>query len=109
MLYTEARGAHPQGNSQGSSQGGPWRAVIAELGPATFGPVGRACRDNGFDMRRMMLACWGLLVWRLAGRREAAVWEVVDGRKYDELRTAIGPYSRSVPVRVEAEAGESFG
>jgi amino acid adenylation domain-containing protein len=48
-----------------------------------------------------MLACWQMLIWRLTGEPEIVVGSLCDGRKYEDLRTAMGAFAKYVPVRCE--------
>jgi len=59
----------------------------------------------------LLLTCWHLLLWRLAGRPSGtlAVAQVCDGRKYEELDGALGLFARAVPVACQLSAEMSFG
>jgi amino acid adenylation domain-containing protein len=55
-----------------------------------------------------LLACWEALLWRLGGGPQPVVGYLRDGRRHDELREALGPLTRCVPVRGRFAAGLSF-
>jgi amino acid adenylation domain-containing protein len=46
----------------------------------------------------ILLACWQSLLWKLTGREESITGVLFDGRKYQELKGAIGPYSKWLPI-----------
>ena len=46
----------------------------------------------------VVLAAWQCLLSRLTGHERFAVGTTFDGREYEELREAVGPFARQVPV-----------
>jgi amino acid adenylation domain-containing protein len=57
--------------------------------------------DSGFAAEPgLLLACWQVLLWRSTGRADVLVGVLHEGRGYDELRTALGPFARHLPVHV---------
>src|SRR5215204_199393 len=58
----------------------------------------------------LLLTCWHILLWRLAGRPSGtlAVAQVCDGRKYEELEGALGLFARAVPITCQLSAEMSF-
>lgn len=53
-------------------------------------------RDTSAEI--LLLACWQVLLWHLTGRRELVVGYLADGRKYSEMRGAMGLFSRFLPL-----------
>src|SRR5258707_3545196 len=51
----------------------------------------------------IFLACWKLLLWRLVGVPDAIIGTACDGRTHEELRTALGLYTRFVPINTYFE------
>ena len=45
-----------------------------------------------------LFACWQALLWRLTEESDFVVWSFNDGRKLEDLRSAMGLYTRYVPV-----------
>ncbi|HLG65233.1 MAG TPA: amino acid adenylation domain-containing protein [Ktedonosporobacter sp.] len=45
-----------------------------------------------------LLACWQSVLWHLSSEAELVVGVACDGRHYEELATALGPYTRFVPI-----------
>jgi len=50
----------------------------------------------------VLFACWQLLVGRFAGRREVLIGRYSDGRQVEQLRGALGPFGRYLPVPCSA-------
>ncbi|HEX5720291.1 MAG TPA: amino acid adenylation domain-containing protein, partial [Thermoanaerobaculia bacterium] len=51
----------------------------------------------------VLLTCWQLLLWRLSGQSDIAVGVICDGRKFEELGSALGLFARAVPVHARWE------
>ncbi len=51
--------------------------------------------------RDVWLAAWALMASRFADEPSGAIGLVIDGRLSDELKGAIGPYGRTLPVTVD--------
>jgi amino acid adenylation domain-containing protein/non-ribosomal peptide synthase protein (TIGR01720 family) len=56
----------------------------------------------------VLLSVWVVHLWRLTGRSDIVVGAVCDGRKYTELETALGPFTRYLPVLCQPQAGDRF-
>ncbi len=56
----------------------------------------------------LLLAGWQALLARLTGAPELVVGAVVDGRKYEELYGALGPFSRALPVMASTSGEPTF-
>src|SRR6185312_9124263 len=57
---------------------------------------------------RLLLANWLLLLSRVTGESEPSIGVRCDGRSYEELDQALGPYSRSMPLQTNCQAELSF-
>ncbi|HEX7184125.1 MAG TPA: amino acid adenylation domain-containing protein, partial [Thermoanaerobaculia bacterium] len=55
----------------------------------------------------LLLGCWALLLSRIAGNEEVTMWCLFDGRKYDELRDALGLFARYLPLCLRFSEGMS--
>jgi len=45
-----------------------------------------------------LLACWQVLIYRLTGEPDVAVRFLADGRKFEELRGALGLFAKMLPI-----------
>lgn len=55
-----------------------------------------------------LLACWQTLLWRLTGQPDVLIATVFDGRKFEELRGALGLFARSLPILAHFEPDSQF-
>jgi amino acid adenylation domain-containing protein len=60
------------------------------------------------DPETFLLACWHTLLRRLGSRGDATVGVLTTGRSFDELRSAVGPFARFVPLRCQYEGRPRF-
>jgi amino acid adenylation domain-containing protein len=88
-----------------------------EDGPFEFASVAvvfRSARLEEFadelrtSAEAVLLAGWNALLARLAGAPDVTLACEFDGRRYEELATAIGPLARSLPLRFEVAPLRSF-
>src|SRR5262249_32650326 len=83
-------------------------AVKVEIPSETAARVGEIGAGLGVNTREVLAACWAALIGRICGEQEISVWQVLDGRKYEELSGAVGLYARSVPLRAPLRTGIHF-
>jgi amino acid adenylation domain-containing protein/thioester reductase-like protein len=55
-----------------------------------------------------LLTCWQILLWRLLEQSEIIIGVGVDGRKYEELKIALGLFAKYLPLNSHLEANLSF-
>ncbi|MBW4500881.1 MAG: amino acid adenylation domain-containing protein [Scytonema hyalinum WJT4-NPBG1] len=55
------------------------------------------------------LTCWLVLLGRLIGQSEMIVGKAVDGRKYEELKGALGLFAKYLPLHCHLEDNLQFG
>ena len=87
-----------------------------EISPAQFAtPASNSFEPARFKAdyeyqtdRATFEACWVALLWRLNQQPEIVLGHVFDGRNYDELKGALGPMSRCVPLRLRLDHHPSF-
>ncbi|MBD2741474.1 non-ribosomal peptide synthetase [Coleofasciculus sp. FACHB-1120] len=56
-----------------------------------------------------LLTCWTILLWRLTKQSNLVIGTAFDGRKYEELESALGLFSKYLPIESHLEAKLSFG
>jgi amino acid adenylation domain-containing protein/non-ribosomal peptide synthase protein (TIGR01720 family) len=92
-------------------------APRAEFAPATIGielAPGAANRVEALATRHecaasiALLACWQALLWRLTGESDVVIGYVASGRKYEDLREAIGLFARTTPLRARLDERMEF-
>ncbi|HKG98987.1 MAG TPA: condensation domain-containing protein, partial [Pyrinomonadaceae bacterium] len=73
------------------------------LVPVSLSPnVLKSLAAEGSERSSVVLACWQILIRRLAGTAEIAIGIACDGRRHPELVNSVGPYSRYVLLQIEA-------
>ncbi|NEQ48311.1 MAG: amino acid adenylation domain-containing protein [Leptolyngbya sp. SIOISBB] len=56
-----------------------------------------------------LLTCWQILLWRLSGQTNWQMGIACQSRQYEELETAFGLLTKTVPLAVSLTATESVG
>jgi amino acid adenylation domain-containing protein len=62
----------------------------------------------GYPLSSLLLACWQALLGRLGAEGDAVVGVRFDGRHYGELKNAVGPLERLLPVSSRPEEDVRF-
>ena len=89
--------------------GAAMQRVRWSLGPERTDRVEALAHAVGFtDLRALLLAAWAVLVGRLAGRPEVVVGTAFDGRKYEEISAALGPFLRYLPIPCRTDPALPF-
>jgi amino acid adenylation domain-containing protein len=65
-------------------------------------------RRRGVTVEAVLLSCWQAMLWRLGGETDLTVGCVGDGRSYEELRGALGPYAKTLPLRSRLNGNFKF-
>jgi amino acid adenylation domain-containing protein len=73
-------------------------AVVITLSPALTSQLERRVAELDGNLATGLLACWHLFLHRLSGAPHLVVGVDFDGRYYDELASALGPLSASLPI-----------
>jgi amino acid adenylation domain-containing protein/non-ribosomal peptide synthase protein (TIGR01720 family) len=63
---------------------------------------------EGSSIAVLLLACWQVLLWRLMGQSDVVIGTAYDGRKYEEIKDALGLFARYLPVRCSLERHNQF-
>src|SRR6185437_3006611 len=62
----------------------------------------------GVGVEDVLLAAWDALLMRLLGRQDVTVGCDFDGRRYDELKAALGPLARTLPLNNQCSTDATF-
>jgi amino acid adenylation domain-containing protein/non-ribosomal peptide synthase protein (TIGR01720 family) len=62
----------------------------------------------GVTPSAFLLTCWQILHWRLTGDTTFLIGVACNGRHYEELKNALGPYTRFVPIEADFTRDHSF-
>jgi amino acid adenylation domain-containing protein len=91
---------------QTTGESGEGRVAVA-LAPAQMATLGRL-EAEGVRPEVFLLACWQALLGRLTGQSDVLVGVDFDGRKFAELREALGPFAQALAVRCRIDEKASF-
>ncbi len=80
-----------------------------DLAAATFARINALTESRGVSPAAFLLACWEVLLWRLTARPEMACGVACDGRGYEELKEAVGLFTKHLPVRFALADELPFG
>jgi amino acid adenylation domain-containing protein len=62
----------------------------------------------GVRHETFLLSCWQALLWRLTRQSPIVVGNLFDGRNYEELQRAFGPFAQILPVSASFEEDTTF-
>jgi len=60
--------------------------------------------NHQVSLETLLFACWQVLLWRLTGETELVVGRYCNGRNYEELMSALGPFAKVLPIRTELDS-----
>ena len=60
--------------------------------------IGTLIRNRDSSPSVFFLACWQTLLWRLTGQSDFLVGIACDGRTYEGLQEALGPFAKNLPI-----------
>ena len=79
-----------------------------EISHELIARLNQQAHEHDATLADFFLACWQVLIWRLTGGSEVVAGKLFDGRKYEDLSGAMGPFARYVPVRCEFAWSSTF-
>jgi amino acid adenylation domain-containing protein len=106
VLPFERQGS--RGRTEAVAQPESRSVVERRLNEADVTAVDGLTQATGKSAAVFLFACWQVLLWRLSQQSEFYVSYVCDGRKYEELRDALGLFAKAVPVAGQLAEGMSF-
>ncbi|MBW3655174.1 MAG: amino acid adenylation domain-containing protein, partial [Gemmatimonadetes bacterium] len=91
----------------GETGGGTWnpRVLRARTAAGVLPGLRAAAADMGVPLPDLLLAAFHVLVHRLTLRAEVQVAAAFDGRGFEEMADALGPFGHFLPVGVRLSAG----
>jgi len=84
------------------------QSVTSVFSPGETRGIEAASDELQVDSSVILLTCWLVLLSRLVDRSDMIVGLGCDGRKYDELRSAIGLYAKYIPLQFRLAGDETF-
>jgi amino acid adenylation domain-containing protein len=84
------------------------RAVAIDLDPAVADGLARLAGRERVPLAAVLEAGWYALLRRVTGAAEIVIATACEGRDYEELRGAVGLFTRYLPHRLEVPEGLPF-
>jgi amino acid adenylation domain-containing protein/FkbM family methyltransferase len=84
------------------------QGVPVSMSPSVAQRLEELADTQGAPVSALLLACWQILLWRLGGVGEFVVDVAHDGRRYEDLADALGPFTRHLPFPCRLEPGLPF-
>jgi amino acid adenylation domain-containing protein len=78
------------------------------VAPERVAQIEARAREHDCDLSTFLLACYQVLLGRLSGQMRIVVGALFDGRKYEELQSAIGLFASYLPVSSQLDSDKSF-
>jgi amino acid adenylation domain-containing protein len=83
-------------------------AVSVPVSAATLSSIVNGPGRESLTGESFLFACWATFLWRMRPDGAVVVGVRADGRDYEELRAAVGPLARYVPVRGDLTGDAAF-
>lgn len=84
------------------------RSITTVIGAELLTRIKSIANENDATVATTLSACWQGLLWRLTGQHDIVLGSVADGRRYDELQSAIGLLARALPLSMSFAENYSF-
>jgi amino acid adenylation domain-containing protein/FkbM family methyltransferase len=82
--------------------------VPVSMAPSMAHRLEELAETHGAPLSALLLACWQVLLWRLGGGSDFVIDVAHDGRRYEDLADALGPFTRHLPFPCRLEPGLPF-
>ncbi|WP_143288391.1 condensation domain-containing protein, partial [Calothrix rhizosoleniae] len=73
-----------------------------------FKNIEKITQQYNISISTFFIACWQVLLWRITGKAEIIIGNLCDGRKYEELQSAIGLFANYLPITCHLENNLKF-
>jgi len=74
-------------------------SVITRLDADLTARLEQASLRHGATLADFLFACWQTFLWRMTGQADVLTCRLSDGRRFDELEEALGPFALWLPAR----------
>jgi amino acid adenylation domain-containing protein len=100
----------PKGTSEipPSGEFNPIACVAIELSSDLVSRMDEACIRCAVPTSEFLLACWSAELSRYTGNWAPTIGVGFEGRRYDELKTALGRFSAFLPLSLTADKRSTF-
>lgn len=84
------------------------QVLASTLHPALVSRLESLAQNYHVSVSEVLLTAWKVLIWRLTGESDPTIGIGVDGRKYEELKQALGLFAKYLPLQSHIEADLPF-
>ena len=84
------------------------QVLIGKIDRETTVRIKEFAARSGILTGTFLLSCWQILLWHLSGDTEFAVGLNADGRKFEEMETALGLFAGYVPLQLKIAKSTRF-
>ena len=90
--------------------GGPFRldVVVRDVEPAQVRRIEMVTARQHTSDAAFWMACWWVLMRRVAAQSDLVIGRVFHGRRYPETQEGMGPFARCLPIQCRFEANTTF-
>jgi amino acid adenylation domain-containing protein len=79
------------------------QSIFFQIDRALCSSIKEIASEHQTSVSAILFTCWQTLVWRLSGLRNFAIHTLYEGRKFDDLDAALGPYAKYLPILCDLE------
>ncbi|MBW4602151.1 MAG: amino acid adenylation domain-containing protein [Calothrix sp. FI2-JRJ7] len=84
------------------------KVISSKVAPELVAKISAIAQKYDTSVFIFLLACWQVLVWRLTGESKIVVGTSFTGRKYEELKDALGLFAKYLPLQTLLSEGFDF-
>ncbi|MBD1892488.1 non-ribosomal peptide synthetase [Coleofasciculus sp. FACHB-SPT9] len=84
------------------------QSVECQIEPDLVAKITAIAQKYNTSISAVLLACWKTLLWRLTRQPDIIVSTAFNGRKYEELESALGLFAKFLPLRTHLEDSLRF-
>jgi len=78
------------------------------IGAETTSRIDKLAIEFGVRHETFLLSCWQAALWRLTHQSPIVIGNLFDGRNYEELQHALGPFAEILPLTARLQGDLTF-
>ena len=86
----------------------PYSSVRRTVRPEVAASLSDVAMKHDVSSETVVLAFWLIFLWRLTAKPDFILSTLFDGRKYEELHDAVGPFAQFLPLRCQLDEAVSL-
>src|SRR5262249_1487636 len=77
--------------------------ITLSLDPKGTALLGETARSKEVSSSAILAVCWQVLLWRISDIRNVLIYHLSDGRQDEDLKGALGPLAKWLPIPMGLE------